>query len=43
MQQNYLYKGKKEVMDTGVRMIITSDAGDKGMGGMGRGNMTKHR
>lgn len=30
-------KGKKGVMDTGIRIIITSDAGDKIMGGLGRG------
>ena len=35
MQQNCLKKGKKEVMDTGIGMIITSDTGDKSTGGMG--------
>ena len=43
MQQNCLKKGKKEVMDTGIGMIITSDTGDKSTGGMGRGNMIKYR
>lgn len=36
-------KGKKGVMDTGIRIIITSDAGDKIMGGLGGGNMITYR
>lgn len=36
-------KGKKGVMDRGIRIIITSDAGDKIMGGLWGGNMIVYR